>query len=153
LVILLGAYLCSTNIQWGTKRKFPLSEVSLYTKEILEKEIQGGIRMKGQTYVILSIILVIIVAVFAITNVEAVEVNYLFWSGESPLILIILFSVLMGGVITGTAGAVKVFQLQKENRIMKTENDNMRKTLKDKGLLNKDKHEISRGDLKDKKEK
>lgn len=109
--------------------------------------------MKGQTYVILSIILVIIVAVFAITNVEAVEVNYLFWSGESPLILIILFSVLMGGVITGTAGAVKVFQLQKENRIMKTENDNMRKTLKDKGLLNKDKHEISRGDLKDKKEK
>lgn len=109
--------------------------------------------MKGQTYVILSIILVIIVAVFAIANVEPVEVNYLFWSGESPLILVILFSVLMGGIITGTAGAVKVFQLQKENRLIKTENDNMRKTLKEKGLLKKDKHEISSGDIKDKKEK
>ena len=105
--------------------------------------------MKGQTYVILSIILVIIVAVFAITNVEAVEVNYLFWSGESPLILIILFSVLMGGVITGTAGAVKVFQLQKENRNVKIVNDNMRKTLKDKGLLDKRKHEISKDETKE----
>ncbi|MFA1820521.1 lipopolysaccharide assembly LapA domain-containing protein [Virgibacillus oceani] len=105
--------------------------------------------MKGQTYVILSIVLVIIVAVFAVTNVEAVEVNYLFWSAESPLILVILFSVLMGGIITGTAGTVKVFQLQKENRLMKTENDNMRKTLKNKGLLDKHKHEISNKDPKD----
>ncbi|GAB3802116.1 LapA family protein [Virgibacillus kimchii] len=109
--------------------------------------------MKGQTYVILSIILVIIVAVFAIANVETVEVNYLFWTGESPLILIILFSVLMGGIITGTAGAVKVFQLQRENRLMKAENENMRKTLKDRGILNKNKHEVSGGDIKDKNEK
>jgi uncharacterized integral membrane protein len=106
--------------------------------------------MKGQTYVILSIILVIIVAVFAITNVDAVEVNYLFWSGESPLILIILFSVLMGGIITGTAGAVKVFQLQRENRLMRIENDNMRKTLKDKKLFDKGKHEISKKEIKNK---
>jgi uncharacterized integral membrane protein len=109
--------------------------------------------MKGQTYVILSIILVIIVAVFAIANVETVEVNYLFWRGESPLILIILFSVLMGGIITGVAGAVKVFQLQKENRIMQMENENMRKTLKDNKLLNKEKHEISHENISNNKEK
>lgn len=109
--------------------------------------------MKGQAYVILSIILVIIVAIFAITNVEAVEVNYLFWSGESPLILIILFSVLMGGIITGTAGAVKVFQLQKENRVMRQENDYMRKTLVDKGLWDKKKHKISKENVKLKKGK
>src|SRR5690625_39457 len=75
--------------------------------------------MKGQSYVILAIIFVIIVAVFAVTNVDAVEVNYLFWSAESPLILIILFSVLMGGVMTATVGARKKYQLQREKKTLK----------------------------------
>src|SRR5699024_2427260 len=62
---------------------------------------------------------VIIVAVFAVTNVDAVEVNYLFWSAEAPLILIILFSVLMGGIITATEGALKMYQLQREKKTLK----------------------------------
>lgn len=74
--------------------------------------------MKGQSYVISAIIFVIIVAVFAVTNVEAVEVNYLFWSAKSPLILIILFSVLMGGIITATVGALKMYQLQRKNKTL-----------------------------------
>lgn len=72
--------------------------------------------MKGQTYVILSIVVVILIAVFAVTNVDAVNVNYLFWSAESPLILVILFSVLMGGILTATAGSVRMFHLRKENK-------------------------------------
>lgn len=72
--------------------------------------------MKGQTYVIISIILIILVAVFAVTNVDAVEVNYLFWVIESPLILVILFSVLMGGLLVGTAASVRLYQLKKENK-------------------------------------
>lgn len=72
--------------------------------------------MRGQTYVIISIILVILVAVFAVTNVDAVEVNYLFWSAESPLILVILFSVLMGGLLVGAASSVRLYQLRKENK-------------------------------------
>ncbi|MEC5422070.1 lipopolysaccharide assembly protein LapA domain-containing protein [Virgibacillus sp. C22-A2] len=90
--------------------------------------------MKGQTYVILAIIFVIIVAVFAVTNVEPVEVNYLFWSGESPLILLILFSVLMGGIITASVGAVKFFQLQREVKRLQTENKKMSSKLQDNGL-------------------
>ncbi|PAV28938.1 hypothetical protein CIL05_13225 [Virgibacillus profundi] len=91
--------------------------------------------MKGQTYVISAIIFIIIVAVFAVTNVETVEVNYLFWSGESPLILIILFSVLMGGIITAAVGAVKMFRLQKEMKKLKADNNEMSKTLKKNGLI------------------
>ncbi|WP_085991807.1 LapA family protein [Oceanobacillus senegalensis] len=78
--------------------------------------------MKGQTYVILAIILVIIITVFAIMNVEPVEVNFFFWNGEIPLILVILFSVLMGGLITAAVGAIKMFQLQRENKRLKNTN-------------------------------
>ncbi|OZU89852.1 hypothetical protein CIL03_01555 [Virgibacillus indicus] len=90
--------------------------------------------MKAQTYVILAILFVIIVAVFAVTNVEPVEVNYLFWSGKSPLILIILFSVLMGGIITAASGMVKMYKMQKELKMYKNENNEMRKILKKNGL-------------------
>ncbi|WP_156291168.1 LapA family protein [Oceanobacillus salinisoli] len=91
--------------------------------------------MKGQSYVILAIIFVIIVALFAVMNVEAVEVNYLFWSGESPLILVILFSVLMGGIITATVGAIKFYQFQKQLKQLNTENREMKKILEENNLL------------------
>jgi len=91
--------------------------------------------MRGQTYVILSIIFVIIVAVFAVTNVDTVQVNYLFWSGDAPLILVILFSVLMGCVITAAAGVVKVFRLQRQLRMAHAENQKMEKTLEENGLV------------------
>src|SRR5690625_2599028 len=75
--------------------------------------------MKGQTYVILTIVFGIIIAIFAVINVESVEVNYIFFKRESPLILLILFSVLMGGVLTMIAGSVKYFNLKRENKKLK----------------------------------
>ena len=87
--------------------------------------------MKGQSYVILAIIFVIIVAVFAVTNVDAVEVNYLFWSAESPLILIILFSVLIGGIITAAVGALKMYQLQREKKTLKKDYQHIEQMVKE----------------------
>lgn len=78
--------------------------------------------MKGQTYVIFAIIFVIIVAIFAVINVDPVEVNYLFGTGEAPLIFVILFSVLMGGIIMAAVGIIKVFRLQRENKSLRKEN-------------------------------
>ncbi|HLQ97894.1 MAG TPA: lipopolysaccharide assembly protein LapA domain-containing protein [Candidatus Dormibacteraeota bacterium] len=91
--------------------------------------------MKGQTYVILGIIVIIIVSVFAVTNVEPVQVNYLFWSGESPLILVILFSVLMGGLITAAVGSIRIIHLQRENKSLKLERDQFRDLLEEHQLL------------------
>lgn len=90
--------------------------------------------MRGQTNVILAIIIVIVVAIFAVTNVESVEVHYLFWSGSSPLILIILFSVLMGGIITAAVGTIRMFRLQRKIRSLKQENQEMEKLLQKHGL-------------------
>ncbi|HLR22159.1 MAG TPA: LapA family protein [Pseudogracilibacillus sp.] len=72
--------------------------------------------MKGQTYVILAILCIILISVFAVLNMSVVEVNYLFWSGSSPLIFIILFSVLFGGLITMLFGTWKIVQLKRQNR-------------------------------------
>ncbi|MUK87001.1 DUF1049 domain-containing protein [Ornithinibacillus sp. L9] len=103
--------------------------------------------MRGQSYVILAIIFVIIVAVFAVTNVAPVEVNYLFWSGESPLILVILFSVLMGGVITAAVGMVKMFRMQRELKKLKLQNEKMNNILKENGLSPFEKDEETSIDL------
>ncbi|WP_047979700.1 LapA family protein [Ornithinibacillus contaminans] len=90
--------------------------------------------MKGQSYVILAIIVMILVAIFAVTNVNSVEVTYYFWQAESPLILVILFSVLMGGIITAAAGMVKMFKLQREIKSLKQERDKLNHLMEEHGL-------------------
>ncbi len=54
---------------------------------------------KVQWQVIAGIILALIIAIFAVINVDPVEVNFLFAQAEWPLILIILGSVLCGCLI------------------------------------------------------
>ncbi|KHE73132.1 lipopolysaccharide assembly LapA domain-containing protein [Halobacillus sp. BBL2006] len=72
--------------------------------------------MKGQGYIIFALIFALVIAVFAVINVDPVQVNYLFGSGEAPLILVILISVLLGGLATASVGAVRYFKLKRENR-------------------------------------
>lgn len=91
--------------------------------------------MKGQTYVILSIIFTIIISIFAVSNVKLVEVNFLLWNGESPLILIILFSVLMGGIVMATAGSIKIIRLQRENKAIIKQNKQMESLLNEHDLM------------------
>ncbi|MGP4074516.1 LapA family protein [Halobacillus sp. K22] len=75
--------------------------------------------MKGQSYIIFALIFALIIAIFAVINVEPVQVNYMFGTGEAPLILVILISVLLGGLATASVGAVRYFKLKRENRSLK----------------------------------
>ncbi|MGN8645621.1 LapA family protein [Gracilibacillus sp. HCP3S3_G5_1] len=77
--------------------------------------------MKGQTYIIFAVVFAVIIAVFAVINVDAVEVNYLFGTGHAPLILVILFSVLMGAIITAAVGVLRLIRLQKELKAARKE--------------------------------
>ncbi|SDP73775.1 Uncharacterized integral membrane protein [Litchfieldia salsa] len=84
------------------------------------------IQIKGQWSLILAFLFALIVAIFAVINVDSVEVNYLFGTAYSPLILVILTSVFMGGIIVASVGvfryfrlARKVKQLEKENLLLK----------------------------------
>ncbi|MFD2704006.1 LapA family protein [Salibacterium lacus] len=75
--------------------------------------------MRGQSALILGAAAALIIAVFAVINVDGVEVNYIFGTAEWPLILVILGSVLMGAVITGSLGIIKVYRLQQEIKHLK----------------------------------
>ncbi|MGY4690448.1 LapA family protein [Salibacterium sp. K-3] len=79
--------------------------------------------MKGQSALILGAAAALVIAVFAVMNVDGVEVNYMFGTAEWPLILIILGSVLMGAVITGSLGIIKVYRLQQEIKQLKQGRD------------------------------
>ncbi|QFT90014.1 hypothetical protein FIU87_15220 [Bacillus sp. THAF10] len=69
--------------------------------------------MKTQWYLLAGILFTIIIAVFAVLNVEPVSVNYLFGTAEWPLVLVILFSALMGVIIAGSIGIYQVIVLKR----------------------------------------
>lgn len=82
--------------------------------------------MKGQTYIIAALVFALIVATFAVINVESVEVNYLFFQSDSPLILVILVSALLGGLITGGFGIYHLIGVRKKVRQLEEENKRLR---------------------------
>jgi uncharacterized integral membrane protein len=46
------------------------------------------------------VVLAVIITLFAVLNTESVEVNWIFGSGEAPLIIVIVISVLVGVVLS-----------------------------------------------------
>jgi len=77
--------------------------------------------MKFQWSLLLGIIFALIVAVFAVINVDPVSVNYVFGEGQWPLILVILISVLLGGLIIGSAGIIRIYSLQRKIKTLEKE--------------------------------
>ncbi|MFS0823427.1 LapA family protein [Bacillus sp. 1P02SD] len=70
---------------------------------------------------ILGLIFALIVAIFAVVNVDSVKVNYVFGYTEIPLILIILGSALLGGLIVGMFGILR--QYKQKRHIKKLEKE------------------------------
>ncbi len=82
-------------------------------------------QMKGQWSLILSLVFALIVAVFAVINVEPVTVDYLFGTSEWPLILVILGSALLGGLAVGSIGIVRVYRLQRKIKLCENEKNRL----------------------------
>jgi uncharacterized integral membrane protein len=74
---------------------------------------------------LLGILFALLVAIFAVINVEPVSVNYVFGSSEWPLVLVILVSVLMGGIIIGSVGLVKIYSLQRKVKQLTKEKEKL----------------------------
>lgn len=79
--------------------------------------------MKGQWGLIAGLSIVLIIAIFAVINVDPVTVNYGFGEADWPLVLVILGSVLMGGLIVGFVGMFKIHRLQQEIKHLKSGKD------------------------------
>lgn len=60
-----------------------------------------------------AFVFALVIAIFAVINVEQVQVNFLFAQTSTPLILVILVSTLLGGLTVGLFGMIRIFRLQR----------------------------------------
>jgi len=78
--------------------------------------------MKFQWSLLLALVFAIIVAIFAVVNVDSVPVNYVFGTAQWPLILVILGSALLGAIVSGSVAIFRSFVWQR--RVKQLEKDN-----------------------------
>ena len=78
--------------------------------------------MKFQWSLLFALIFAIIVAIFAVVNVDSVPVNYVFGTAEWPLILVILGSALLWAIVSGSVAIFRSFVLQR--KVKQLEKDN-----------------------------
>ncbi|MHA6529786.1 LapA family protein [Paenibacillus sp. BAC0078] len=82
--------------------------------------------MKLQWSLILGLIFALLTAVFAVINVDPVQVNFYFDQVSLPLILVILGCALIGGVIVGSYGIFRQYKLQKQIKVLTAELNKLR---------------------------
>ncbi len=88
--------------------------------------------LKFQWNLILGLLFALIVAIFAVVNVDSVRVNFVFGYTEIPLILIILGSALLGGLIVGMFGILRQYKQQRQIKKLEKELEQLRMKNKDK---------------------
>ncbi|KAB7708658.1 DUF1049 domain-containing protein [Bacillus aerolatus] len=87
--------------------------------------------MKTQSTLLLVVLFALIVAVFAVINVNPVTVNYLFGQSQWPLVLVIIFSVLMGGLISGLLSLFRTIGLRRQNKVLIHQIEKLKQELHD----------------------
>ncbi|MBU5350749.1 DUF1049 domain-containing protein [Paenibacillus barcinonensis] len=75
--------------------------------------------MKMQWALIAGLVFALLTGIFAVINVDSVQVNLLFNTVRVPLILLILGCTLIGGIIVGSYGIYRQYRLQRENKRLK----------------------------------
>lgn len=82
--------------------------------------------MKNQGALILSLLFALIVSVFAVINVEPVEVDYLIGSAHWPLVLVIIGSAFMGAITVMSLSAVRLISLNRKVKKLERENEELK---------------------------
>lgn len=77
--------------------------------------------MKKQWGIVVAIILVLMIALFAVMNVEVVPVNFGFTMVSWPLIMVILGSLFIGALITVLIATNSAFKTKKQIKNYETE--------------------------------
>lgn len=77
--------------------------------------------MRLQWSLIAGLIFALLIAIFAVINVDPVQVNFGFDVVSIPLILVIVSCALIGGVIVGSFGIFRQYKLQKQIKVLNAE--------------------------------
>jgi putative membrane protein len=85
--------------------------------------------LKTQTTLIIGLVFALVIAIFAVINVDPVTVNYLFGQAQWPLILVILFAVLMGGLAIFMFSLFRTMALKRQNKELIRQNEQLKKEM------------------------
>ncbi|ANU23571.1 LapA family protein [Planococcus donghaensis] len=77
--------------------------------------------MKLQWLLLIGLVFAVIIAVFAVVNVDEVPVNYVFGEAEWPLILVILASALLGFLLSSVLAIMRNYQMQRKIKALQKE--------------------------------
>ncbi|KAA0965380.1 DUF1049 domain-containing protein [Sporosarcina sp. ANT_H38] len=77
--------------------------------------------MKFQWNLLLGLLFAIIISMFAVFNVDAVQVNYVFGKAQWPLVLVILGAALLGAMVSGFVAMFLAFQSGRRIKELKKE--------------------------------
>lgn len=77
--------------------------------------------MKMQWLLLLGLVFAIIIAIFAVFNVDNVPVNYVFGEAEWPLILVILVSALLGFLLSSVLAMTRNYQMKRKVKSLQKE--------------------------------
>lgn len=87
--------------------------------------------MKTQTALILGLVFALVIAIFAVINVDPVKVHYGLGSAEWPLIIVILFSVLLGGLAIFMFSLFRTIALKRRNKELLQQIEKLKKEIQD----------------------
>ncbi|RNF40962.1 LapA family protein [Planococcus salinus] len=77
--------------------------------------------MKLQWLLLIGLVFAVIIAVFAVVNVEEVPVNYVFGEAQWPLILVILVSALLGFLLSVMVAMARNYALKRKVKALQKE--------------------------------
>ncbi|MFD1863984.1 LapA family protein [Planococcus chinensis] len=77
--------------------------------------------MKFQWLILLGLVFAVIIAIFAVVNVDDVPVNYVFGEAQWPLILVILVSALLGVLLSATVSIIRTYALKRKVKSLQKE--------------------------------
>jgi uncharacterized integral membrane protein len=86
--------------------------------------------MKNQGRLISAIILILVVAIFALLNTQKVVLHLMFWQPVFPLVIILIVSVLLGALIAALLSTVSIYQLKKQVKELSKEHDELEEEIK-----------------------
>jgi uncharacterized integral membrane protein len=77
--------------------------------------------MKFQWLILIGLVFAVIIAIFAVVNVDEVPVNYVFGEAQWPLILVILISALLGVLLSATVSIIRTYALKRKVKSLQKE--------------------------------
>lgn len=121
-----------TSKNWNRKTNGVLTSLSYKFRVEMEQGIvtmtlfhfsnlKGESAMKLQWLILIGLIFAVIIAAFAVVNVDEVPVNYVFGEAEWPLILVILASALLGFLLSGVLAIIRNYQMQRKVKALQKE--------------------------------